>query len=329
MKAVDEDPFGNVLVADLGGTTARFGIVDGRGSLRHRVEFASDDHAGPAEGARIFLDELGEGERPRRGVFAVAGPVTGDRVRLTNRDWDFSLEATRGELGLESLLAVNDFAALALALPALAGQDLRRVKEGHRVQGAAMAVLGPGTGLGVAGVVPTPGGWWPMAGEGGHRDLAVQTAERELRVFAALAEGLGHVSAEDVLSGPGLVRVTSAIRSLEGLPAEPSEPRQVVERAGEDPGSPEAEAVGLFSTWLGAVAGDLALTFDARGGIFLGGGILPRMGPLFDEEAFRERFLAKGRYREYLEAVPVDVILHPAATLVGAARYLALPMVSA
>ena len=314
----------SVLVADIGGTNTRFGIVDADGALRRRLELRSDDFPGPAEAALRFLEGVPEGEKPRRGVLAVACPVTGDRVRLTNRSWDFSLDEMRLSLGLDELRAINDFAALALSLPVLGEGDLRRVKAGTRATGASMALLGPGTGLGVAGLLPAAGAWWPVLSEGGHRDLAVAADDREWQVYRVLFRQRGHVSAEDVLSGPGLVQLASALRELEGRPEEDLTPPLVVERARADADSIEAETVRLFSTWLGAVAGDLALILDARGGVFVGGGILPKMGELFDEDAFRRRFLAKGRYREYLEDIPIDLILHPTAALLGAARLLDL-----
>jgi glucokinase len=218
---------------------------------------------------------------------------------------------------------VNDFTALALSLPVLRPEDTRLVKPGTREETAPMALIGPGTGLGVSALVPVAGRWWALSTEGGHRDLAA-TDEREWQVCRVLQKRFGHVAAERVLSGPGLVNLYGVLCELAGITAEELRPRDVEHRARENPDGLEAEAVRLFSGWLGAVAGDLALTLGARGGVFLAGGMLPKMGTTFDEKRFRQGFLNKGRFRAYLEPIPVDLLLHKTAALLGAARVLEL-----
>ena len=230
----------------------------------------------------------------------------------------------RAALGLRRLTVVNDFTALALALPALGDDDLVRVGGGEARAAAARALIGAGTGLGVSGLLPVPGGWVPLQGEGGHVSLPASTP-REANLIALLAERYGHVSAERVLSGPGLVALHDALRRLDGLPARELDSATISARglAGQCPVC--TETLHLFCALLGTVAGDLALTLGARGGVFVGGGIVPRLGEFFARSAFRERFLAKGRFRSYLETIPTRVIRAPYAALTGAAHALDTP----
>ena len=309
-----------VLVADIGGTHARFGLatptaVEAVATLRC-AEFAS-----LTEAARAYLGDV-EGPAPSQAAFAVAGPVQGDEVRMTNHVWRISIAAVRQELGLDRLEVLNDFAALAMAVPALSADDLREIKPGEVLARSPKAILGPGTGLGVAALVPAGDGWTALHTEGGHRDLAAQT-EREWQVVRHLRERFEHVSVERVLSGPGLVNLYEALSRLSDEEPQSLTPAAVVAGARDGSSPACAEAVRLFSGWLGAMASDLALTLGAFGGVYLGGGILPKMGRVFDADRFCERFLAKGRFREYLRPVPVNVIVRPHATLLGAARALA------
>lgn len=307
------------LVADIGGTNIRFGLA-GPGGVQRPAAYRCADYPSPTEAARAYCTEAGA--RPSRAAFAVAAPVRGDSVRLTNHVWAFSIAGVRGELGLDRLEVVNDFAALALALPALTGDDLREIKPGTPAERAPKVVLGPGTGLGVAALVPVRSGWVPLTTEGGHRDLAAAT-EREWQIVRHLGERFQHISVERVLSGPGLVNLYEAITRLSDDEPQSLTPANVVAGA-RDRSSPACvEATNLFSSWLGAVASDLAVTFGAFGGVYLGGGILPKMDAAFDIDRFRERFLAKGRFRDYLRPIPVSLIERPNATLLGAARALA------
>jgi len=311
-----------VLVADIGGTHVRFGLAARVGVQRERT-LSCSDYSDLAAAAGEYLADFGSAERPERAVFAVASPVTGDRVSMTNLAWEFSIEELRRDLALNVLRVVNDFTALALALPALERDDLRRLKEGETRPREPMALLGPGTGLGVSALIPVHETWMPLSSEGGHCDLAPGN-RREWLVLEALQRSFGRVSAERVLSGPGLVNLYTTLCEIEGIDAIDSQPSEIEARAGSDENSLEAEAIRLFCGWLGAFAGDLALTLGARGGVFLAAGVLPKMGPLFDRELFVRRFLDKGRFRGYLEPIPIDLILHRTATLVGAARILDL-----
>lgn len=314
---------GGDLVGDIGGTNARFGLFDGTAVRRVRT-LAGADHATLEAAVEAYLGAVSVAARPRRAALAVACPVTGDRVRLTNQIWEFSIEEARRRLALDRLEVLNDFEALALALPLLDATGTRSIREGTPEPGEPLALLGPGTGLGVGGLIPVQGRWVPLATEGGHRDLAAAD-DREWEIVRAVSRRYGHVSVERVLSGPGLVNIYRALMDLDGETGEDPAPAVIVRRAagaaGADAGRAR-EAVRLFSAWLGAVAGDLALTLGARGGVFLGGGMLPKMGPVFDDAAFVRRFLDKGRFRAYLEPVPIRVIVERQAALRGAAQAL-------
>jgi glucokinase len=312
------------VVADVGGTTARFAALGADGSPGEPLELASRDFPGLEGALAAAFERLGSASAV---AVAVAGPVVGDEVELTNVGWAFSIERTRTRLGLDRLVVVNDFAALARSLPALPPGAFETIRAGEprpERERAPWAVLGPGTGLGVAGLVPVPDGWQVLPGEGGHRDLAA-TEELEWRVVERLAARYGHVSAERALSGPGLVALHEAVCELDGRPCRELDPAGVAEaaRGAGDDAAAARSACGLFSGWLGAFAGDVALTLGARAGVVLAGGVLAGLGPAFDRRRFVERFLGKGRFAAWLEPVPVLRLLDPVrAALRGAALLL-------
>ena len=308
-------------MADIGGTNARLAIADldtlrlaGAASFRG-AEFPSL-HAV----ASAYLS--GIAGRPRVAAVAVAAPVVGEKVRLTNSPWSFEREELRAALGVERLLVLNDFEALAHVLPHLEPRDLHQIGGGAPVERAAKAVLGPGTGLGVAGLAWSPAGWQAMPSEGGHVAFAVEDA-REFAMLERLLTGRERLSVERVVSGPGLADVYRVLAELAGRQAEPLQAPEVVGRAhgGSDPIA--REALERFATWLGRFAGDAALFFGARGGVYLGGGIAPRMVDVLSAGPFRRAFEAKGRMSAYLAPVPVYVILAGDAALKGAAAALA------
>lgn len=306
------------LVADIGGTNARFAIVDKPASPPRQVlNLRCADHAGPARAVRAYLAATGLA-LPEVAAFGIATPVTGDAVAMTNHPWRFSVGGLRAELGLRRLLLVNDFTALALALPGLGDAERERVGGGEPAAGAAVALLGAGTGLGISGLIPAAGAAVPLQGEGGHVSLPACTA-REAAVVARLTARHGHVSAERVLSGPGLATLHATLRELDGLPPATLGAEEVSARAIARSCAHCVEALTLFCALLGTVAGDLALTLGARGGVYLGGGIVPQLGAFFAGSPFRERFEAKGRFRPYLERIPTWVIRAPHAALAGAA----------
>lgn len=308
------------LVADVGGTHVRFASqLFADGPLQARASYPSADFPGLWEAMQHHLQAQGL-ERPRACAVGIATAITGDRVQMTNHHWAFSIAALQRSLGVERLLLINDFTALALALPVLAPQDRRQIGGGPAVVGAPMGLLGPGTGLGVSGLLPGVGGGAPvpLAGEGGHVTLAASEPEEDA-VLGCLRRRFGHVSAERALSGPGLQNLHQALAEVRGLSAYSREAAEIT--AGED--ALARDTVQLFCALLGSVAGNLVLTLGARGGLYIGGGIVPRLGERFDGSRFRERFEAKGRFRDYLAAIPAFVVNgSDQAALLGACRAL-------
>ncbi|MFB4204039.1 Glucokinase [wastewater metagenome] len=308
------------LIADIGGTGARFALASpGDGSVHHVRELATADFADLAAAAGHYLDGLPDGPRPRQALCAIAAPIAGDQVELTNGSWRFSTTQTRDRLGLERLELVNDFVAQALAVPGLSPTECVPVNPGAAAPGAPMAVLGPGTGLGVSVLVPCPGGGHhAIGGEGGHVSFA-PCDEREEAVARALRQRFGHCSAERVASGVGLTAVHDCLAEIAGAPTGGLSPAEII--AGADAGDARAaETLALFTRGLATVAAGLALTVGARGGVYLGGGILPRLGNRFDHAMFMTRFTAKGRMRDYLATIPVWRVDAPLPALAGLAH---------
>jgi glucokinase len=235
--------------------------------------------------------------------------VVGDQVTMTNHHWTFSIAALKAQFGFERLLLVNDFTALALALPALRADELRQVGGRAVRPDAAIGLIGPGTGLGVSGLLPDGRGHWlPLQGEGGHITLA-PTTPREHAVLERLAARYGHVSAERAVCGRGLVDLHQAVLAIEGQAGAPEKTAAEITQAALH-GSDAAcvEALEHFCAFLGNAAGNLALTLGAQGGVYIGGGIVPRLGAWFDRSPFRARFEAKGRFTSLLAGIPVFVI---------------------
>jgi len=312
------------LVGDIGGTNARFAIVDEGDRLSHLRVLHCADFGGPEDALRQYF-ELEAVAPPPVAAFGIANPVTGDDVAMTNHRWRFSVEQLRQRLGLDRLLLVNDFTALALSLPLLAQDERHAVGGGTPVAGQAIGLIGPGTGLGVSGLLPAADGYLPLQGEGGHVTLAARDA-REARIIEWMWRHHDHVSAERVLSGPGLVMLHDAVRDLSAVPPSELGSADITARALARACPHCVEALDLFCAMLGTVAGDLALTLGARGGVYLGGGILPRLGPYFSQSRFRSRFEDKGRFSSYLARVPTFVIDAPYAALRGASAALKCPV---
>ena len=321
---------GLFLVSDIGGTNARFALAhlkDGAIDIEAPTVFHTAEYRILADALAAYLEGKGRPELDAVAVCA-AGPVLGEgaaaRIHMTNCPWDVSVEALASATGVARPLLVNDFAALALAVPQLKHADLHAIGGGKADTRAPIGILGAGTGLGVAAVVPDGrGNFVPVPGEGGHVDLA-PTNEREIAVLTHLMREYGRVSVERVLSGPGLVSLYRTLAALDGHTVEGQPTGADISDWAEAKSSAGAvEAVSMFCGWLGAVAGNLALTLGAKGGIFIGGGIVPgwietRCG-LFDEDLFRRRFEAKGRFEAYLAAIPVSAIMRGDTALLGLA----------
>ncbi len=254
----------------------------------------------------------------------MALPVDDDWVQLTNSPWAFSIEATRKALGLERLSVINDFTAQALAIPALTAGERRQIGAGAPDEGEPIGVIGPGTGLGVGGLLWLDDGWQPVASEGGHVSFAPRD-EVDAAVWAHLRRRFGHVSDERVLSGPGLVNLATALAAIAGQDLRITDPREVSRRAKAGRCRFCREALERFSGLLGAAAGDLALTLCARGGIYIGGGLVKRLGSLFDTERFRASFVAKGRFEDYLSPIPTYLVTRRDPGLLGAAAFRMAP----
>ncbi len=310
----------SALIADIGGTNARFALVDAHHQFYAERILACADFSGLTAATEAYLAEVAT-PRPRQAAMAVATPVTGDSVRFTNNTWSFSTEAARQELGLERLLILNDFTALALALPLLNPDERRAVGGGVVVAEAPIGLLGAGTGLGVSGLVWSGTRWVPLQTEGGHVTFSA-SGEREWAINRILQRQFGHVSPERLLSGPGLVNLYTALAEVEGWSAENLLPADISNRGLAGNCQHCVEVLNLFCGALGAVAGNLALTLGARGGVYIGGGIVPRLGEFFDRSAFRARFEAKGRFSEYLSTIPTWVITAANPALRGVAAAL-------
>ena len=314
------------LMGDVGGTNARFAVQESPGAPPTQVvTYPSVEYATIADALKAYVAQL-TCPKPLQAAIGIANPIVGDHVQMTNFHWSFSIEAVRKELGFDRLLLINDFTALALSLPALQPEHLRRIGGGGGTADAkgAVGLIGPGTGLGVSGLlrVDATGRSVPLGGEGGHVSLAPANA-REDKVVAALRDKFGHASAERALSGMGLVNLYEALCSIDGVATKPLDPAGVTSAAtaGSDPHC--VEAVEIFFAFLGSVAGNLALTLGSRGGMYIGGGIVPRLGDWIDRSTFRERFVAKGRFRDYLDGIPTWLIhAETSPALIGAANAL-------
>lgn len=310
------------LIGDIGGTRARFAVIDSPDSPPGRFRtLCCDDHASLLEAVHAYLLLEGGVTAPRVAAFGIANPVEGDHVQMTNHDWSFSIEQLRTELGLERLVVLNDFTALALSLPQLQADERRQIGGGRERAGRPIALLGAGTGLGVSGLVRCGNGYAPLEGEGGHVTLAASTP-REAELIAVLAARFGHVSAERALSGPGLVALHDAIRQLAGAAPLALEANEISAQAIAASCPWCSEALQVFCAMLGTVAGNLALTLGAFGGVYIGGGIVPKLGDFFDHSDFRRRFEQKGRFSDYLARIPCYVILAEYPALRGAAAAL-------
>lgn len=310
-----------LLVGDVGGTNARFALVrmvDGRPLIEHHESFPAERHPTFLKGVAAFLD--GCAVKPSGGVIAVAGPVTDGEIDLTNSPWRVS-EAELNTLGLDPVRLINDFEAQAWGAPVVPSDQLASL--GGPDEGdphAAIAVLGPGTGFGVSALVrDIHGREIAMPSEGGHACFAPGDAVED-EILRILRRRYGRVSIERLICGPGLLNLHRALAEIDGRESHIDDPARITTEALENPNSPCGATLARFCAILGCVAGDIALTTGARGGVYVAGGIAPRILPFLKASPFRERFERKGRYQDYMAAIPTRVILHKHAALLGAAR---------
>ena len=306
------------LIADIGATQTRCAVIDDKGRIQ-APEVFQNRYFNSLQGLlHVYLDQCAD--RPDSAALAVAAPVLKDEVRMPNLDWRFFQGSLLNELGLRELVVVNDFAAVAWALPALTASGLHKVGGGAAVAGTAMATLGPGSGLGVATVAPGGDKWTILEGEGGNITFSGVTPEQQ-SVADHIQAQHGHCSAESFLSGPGLSNIYMALAARKGRNVTRPSPEQV-SKAAADGEALAGEARDMFFEVLGTVAGNLALTVGARGGVFIAGGIVPQLLEPLAQSRFRACFEEKGRYRFYLEAIPTYVITEPYPALRGLRRLL-------
>jgi glucokinase len=309
------------LVADIGGTNARFALVDPQTrQLSAELTLPTSDSRTLADLTRAYLG-LVAGGPIEAACFAIAGPVSGDRCSLTNADLEFSIEETRADLGFHRLLVVNDFAAVARAIPELGPQHVFQLGDVRPDLARGAVAVGPGTGLGVATIVPSDTGWSVLPGEGGHVALA-GLHEDELEVVRELRNRWGYASAEMVLSGPGLVRLYGA---LAGARTESGDvrPEVIVERALSGADHTSVATLGMFCELLATVAANAALTTGATGGVFLAGGIVKRFPEFLARSGFRERFTWHPHAGSYLAQISTVIVTAAEPGLLGALHVLA------
>ncbi|MGH8781316.1 bifunctional transcriptional regulator/glucokinase [Paraburkholderia sp.] len=321
VPGVGQHADGPRLLADIGGTNARFALETGPGEIGQVLVYPCADYPGVAEVIKQYLKDAKIG-RVNHAAIAIANPVDGDQVSMTNHDWTFSIEATRRALGFDTLLVVNDFTALAMALPGLTDTQRVQVGGGARRQNSVIGLLGPGTGLGVSGLIPADDRWIALGSEGGHASFSPQD-EREDVVLQFARKKWPHVSFERVCAGPGMEVIYRALAARDKKRvAATCDTSEVVRRALD--GEPlAAEAVDCFCGILGSFAGNVAVTLGALGGIYIGGGVVPRLGEVFVRSPFRERFEAKGRFEAYLQNVPTYVITAEYPAFLGVSAILA------
>jgi glucokinase len=302
------------LLADIGGSKSRFAIANSSGALEHVLVIHNDTAADLDAAVARYLEETGA--NPRAATLALAGPVEGEEVVLTNRtNWRIRRVEFAKRFGLSELRLLNDFEAIAWALPHLGPAHTRPLGSAVPVREGVKVVLGPGTGLGVAALLPADGRWHVIASEGGHASFGPQAPD-EAEVFARLRDECGSVSAETVLSGAGLVRLARALDPQAACHAAETIAASALAR------EPAAQAAArLFVRLLGRFAGGLALTFKALGGVYIAGGVASGLGPLLDEPQFRAAFEARPPHQALLETIPTLLITCEEPGLIGCAAH--------
>ncbi len=313
------------LVADIGGTNARFGLVhEPGGDVTQVRSLKGQDHASPQAAALAYLEtELAAGQRIGRAALAVAAPVDDEPIQLTNSHWLVSHQDIAQALRIEHLRLLNDFEALALSLPHLrAPRDVTPFGGGVAQPGRAKAIVGPGTGLGVASCVPVGERWVALAAEGGHVTVAAAD-DFEASVIGLMRREFPHLSAERLLSGTGLPGLHRAVAEVRGERPELLQPPEITRRAVSEADPTALATLDTFCAMLGSFAGNVALTIGARGGVYIAGGIAQLLGDRLIASRFRERFQSKGRMTPYLAQIETSLVISPHAALAGAAAALA------
>lgn len=322
------------IVADIGGTNSRFGLVTdvikdfNTGSYRyeiaHKQKYPSHHFLGIEPATQHYIDHLTSLKINKKSIsgacLAVAGPVAGDHVRLTNLNWDFSTQQVQQTLGFNKLNIINDFAAYANATPFVSEKNLLTLNKGQPLKGAPIVVVGPGTGFGLSYLIPTSDSLKVIAAEGGQISLSAKTA-LQANILNILSKEISHITVESIISGSGLCNLYRSLAIIEGLSLPPLAASQITEQALQDKNSLSYRVLRLFCLWLGQISGDLALTLGARGGVILGGGILKRIKEFLLASEFMLGFTDKGKMHDYCSKIPVKLITEDNSALVGAAAW--------
>ncbi|MGV1761506.1 glucokinase [Rhizobium sp. AC27/96] len=312
-----------ILIGDIGGTNARFSIlVDAEAEQEHFPVVQTANFATIDDAIKQTLEK--SRVQPRAAILAMAGPVQGDEIPLTNCDWVIRPKTMIANLGIEDVLVINDFEAQALAISDVADEHRETIGKASENKSASRAVLGPGTGLGVAGLVHTQHQWIPVPGEGGHIDLGPRT-KRDLQIWPHLETIEGRISAEQIICGRGLQNLYHAVCAADGIEPSLKEPADITNHALAGTNTQAEETLTLFVTYLGRVAGDIAMIFMARGGVYLSGGIPQKILPALQKPEFRAAFEDKAPHTEMMKTIPTYVVVNPLAALSGLAAYARKP----
>ncbi|PKH07450.1 glucokinase [Moritella sp. Urea-trap-13] len=308
------------VVADVGGTNIRFAVCDlETGALSELKEFACAEFVTlEAALAQYFAALSGEITHLCVGI---ACPVENDHVVMTNLNWAFSKQALQDKLKLASLHIINDYTAISLAVPFLSAEEKIQIGAGECQTDGVTAVFGPGTGLGVSHIVKAAGKWISLDGEGGHVSFTPNTPE-QADILCLLQAQFGHVSAERILSGQGLVNLYKSLCTLSEQEAKFDQPKDVTKAALDGSCDIARKSLAVFCQVMGGFAGNLALNLACTGGVYIAGGIVPRFVDFFQASEFRRCFEDKGRFKDYLAAIPTFLITHDNPGLLGASVYL-------
>lgn len=320
-----------LLVADIGGTNARFGLVEydpAKNQASGKVNYTAQQqvtlkcasYPDMASMIKACCEEFGI-SMPAFACLAIAGPIEHGQASMTNLNWKFSINSLRDQLGMDTLHVINDFASLAYAVPFLADDELVTLYSAKPNPDAPIVVMGPGTGFGMAGLIPQDGNWKIIPTEGGHASFA-PTNEQEINIKSYLLKEQSHVSVENILSGGGLVNLYRALAYNAGVEAKAYSPADVSTKGINNEDSICREAVTTFCEVLGEVAGDKALSWGAKGGVVIGGGITPKLVNILHETHFQERYINKGPMTKYVSEIPIRLIVNDKAALVGSAAWL-------
>ena len=308
------------VVADVGGTNIRLAVCDIKsGELSQLKEFACAEFV-TLEAALVHYFATLAGE-VKHLCIGIACPVEDDHVVMTNLSWEFSKQALKDKLKLESLYVINDYTAISLAVPFLSQEEKVQIGGGTAQKDGVTAVFGPGTGLGVSHIIKSAGKWISLDGEGGHVSFTANTREQADILFL-LQKQFGHVSAERILSGQGLVNLYRSLCTLSGQPVEFDQPKDVSKAALEGSCAAARRSLEIFCQVMGSFAGNLALNLACTGGVYIAGGIVPRFVDFFQSSEFRSCFEDKGRFKDYLASIPTFLITNDNPGLLGASVYL-------